>query len=290
MDDILARLLPNQRLEIESILESNLRLRQVVKDLKQREVDGGEDTAQKVLTTILQELLTHYRQHVAQTGDALHEYHAVDTAGRWHPLPQKCTNEMEDLLHGRRKSFRMPFRQHDCEVSLHPALLDDGLPLVVMHSPGEIFAIKRRTLHTTHLQLFKFQPIVNGMECSNTTAQHTARRIKPETSVHLNHPLLAELASVWLRCDPGTADALQANVLVVNGADLDNFLNMVKTQPKSVCYFLLSGQDRLFAYLQVNDEKSDVPFVLPIGSLNVQNSCIDDVNNFQSRGSLHTGS
>lgn len=248
------------KLERDALVHTNHVLRQQLVEYK---LKSHHETSKDVLYSFLRELIDHYKSHVKNHSYALGNFYIEDKRHKWYTFPDEYAVCVEDLWYGRRESFTFPFANESCEVMLHANLLQDGMPLVVFRIGDEIMAIKKRQAWTTYLHLFKFQPILHGMRCNAQLVDEYLRGIDRGYNVSIGSELLEELASIWLGREP----RVPANKLIVDGTSLINLLELVRTQPDAKCYFLLTGQGVLFAYIQVNDEHGNVLLVVPIGSV-----------------------
>lgn len=252
----------SQRLEVEAVLKVNEMLRNTIIAMKKG--PSTPPSSKHILLCILKEILNHYKA-TPSTRNVLNEYYAQDKHGTWHALEEQCDWKIEDLWYGRRLFFNTLFKGHSCEVKLHKSLLSDGMPLIVMTFGGECLSISKRKLHLTHMQLFKFQPLVSGVNFSKSSTETALRSLeRKETQFFINELILEELSATWLGLVPR---AHPQNVLLVDTDQLFNFLDIVRTEPNSKCFLLLSGKAYMHAYIQVNNEKNALTFILPVGSV-----------------------
>jgi hypothetical protein len=220
-----------------------------------------------VLESILSELYDHYKKvHVSRGSSLSHDYFAVDKAGKWHTLEEDCTPKIEALLFGRRLEFTTTFNNISCTVKLHDTMMSkNGLPLILLKFNEEYFAVQQREPHMQHMTLFNFQPNIYGMKCDPDVATQWIRKCNVnEVEFHLNSKILEQLSALWLCRSP--RDPPQC-VMFVDGSGMVEFLELIRICPSYNCYFLLSGQDPIFAYLQVNDEQQNTILIVPVGSV-----------------------
>jgi hypothetical protein len=224
--------------------------------------------AKNILTSILRELCTHYEIELKQTKTTqsiLSEYYVIDPNNNYHILPTNVDIFIENLWYGRTKHFLINFMDNNCMVQLHPSNMKDGLPMVIINVNGTEMCIAKRKQHLTHMHMYRFQPIIQGMEMKSEVATKCLRYISslPDSiSLWPNNDDLESIAAVWLR-RPRTTPA--KSTLQVNSAAIEKFLSFISTKDTQ-CHFLLSGQKSLFAYIQVTCNLNEV-YMLPVGSV-----------------------
>lgn len=216
-----------------------------------------------ILEDILTELTDHYSKNIQVHQNLVYPFYVVDQEEKWHLLDEDCSTQIQNLWHGKYSSFTTSFKKMKCEVSLHSNLMRDGMPLVLMKVVDKYVAIVKRNVNTQHLLLFKFQPRVHGMKCNADVAKQWMNEITDTESVTvLNNKKLEKLSALWLGTKP--RDPPQ-NVLHVHGQLLIDFLDLIQKNKNAQCFFLLCGQEDLFAYIQVNDAEHNILMVVPVG-------------------------
>lgn len=247
--------------EFKQLYADNIKLRRLLTESK---VFVQGYSSKYILKCILNELHDHYCKHKKIDESILNDFYAVDSNNKWIALSDPIISDnIEHLMHGSLKSFYTNINGMNGKVSLHDNILQNGLPLIMFEADDTIYAIKQREKWTTHLHLFKFQPIIYGMRCRMDVASDWLKTIDRDYVISKDDGVLNKLAATWL----GIQDVSRiTSDLIVDGNELIHFLEVVVSDPTLQCYFLLSGQDILFAYIQVN-EKTNVKMVLPVGSV-----------------------
>lgn len=250
----------DQLSQIEAILKTNESLRKQLAECRIKE--ASVSSPKIIIELVLQEIAAHYKLHFVSSGNILNNYYIVDKTGKWELLPHCYDRSIEDLWYGRRQSFRADVGGESCLVKLHKSLLNDGLPLVLIKKAGEYRKISLRKEETTHLLLFKFQPRVFGMRCDAQIAATWAQNVSHGYYVCHSNKDLEELSAIWLGRAPRTPSQ---STLTIDGKELYSFLELIQKEPNARCFFLLSGQGILFAYIQVNDDQNNLLLLLPVG-------------------------
>ena len=216
------------------------------------------------LKCILKELTSHYSKMQRNDTCILNAYYMVDCNNKWIPIgTEKVSNMIEHILHGKLSSYFIELNEKSGKLFLHESNIQNGLPLILFQTENSIFAIKKREFWSTHLHLFKFQPIINGMQCNvHAIQKYISRKIDRDYVISMNDEVLNELASLWLGVDVSRIES----TLIVDGNNIASFSKLVVSEPSAKCFLLLSGQSPFFAYLQIN-QKKDLKFILPIGSI-----------------------
>jgi len=216
-----------------------------------------------ILENILSELTCHYSKNIAIHQDLTNPFYVVDQNEKSYLLDKNCSDQILSLWHGKISSFRTSFKKRECEVSLHSNLMRDGMPLVLIKLVDKYMAIVKKNITNQHLHLFKFQPLVHGMKCDASVARQWMSEITDTGSLSiLNNESLEKLSALWLGTQP--RDPPQ-NVLHVHGQLLIDFLDLMEKNKDAQCFFLLCGQEDLFAYIQVNDAEHNMLMVVPVG-------------------------
>jgi hypothetical protein len=267
----------DEDLEIQAIIRTNQLLRRsetlartalctAQVQLKAYQENEIPVTAKHILTCILRELCMHYETEITQTSNSiLGSYYVIDPKNQYHILPDRVETFIENLWYGRTNQFVIDFMGSSCNVTLHPSELKDGLPMVTISVNGTKMCIAKRNFHSTHIHMYKFQPIVAGMGLKSEVATNYSKHMSSNsdsTSLWPNNDELESVAAVWLR----RAKSIPAkSTLHVNTAAIRNFISFISVQD-SRCHFVLSGQKSLFAYIQVTCNTNDV-FLLPVGTV-----------------------
>lgn len=243
---------------------NDLPLREIIANLRMKN-DLLSKSCKLVLEAILAEMYDHYHKVHQSAATLTNEYFAVDKKGHWHMLQEDCTQKIEDLWSGRRLFFQTMFNGILCDAKLHDNMLHNGLPLVLLKFNEDYFALKRREKHLSHMTLFKFQPHVYGMKCDSNVASQWIRKVYAnEVELYLNNNVLEKLSALWLGRTPRNPPQC---VMFVDGTGMIEFLELIRRFPTYACFLLLSGQDPIFAYLQVNDDKQNIALILPVGTV-----------------------
>lgn len=220
-------------------------------------------STKNTLKCILRELIHHYSKMRRNDTCILNAYYMVDCHNKWISIgTEKIFDMIEHILHGKLSNYCMKINEQAGKLFVHESSIQNGLPLILFQTENSIFAIKKRESWSTHLHLFKFQPIINGMQCKVGEVKDILEKIDREYMICINDEVLNELTSLWLGVDVSRIDS----TLIVDGNGLATFLELIVSEPSAKCFLLLSGQSPFFAYLQVNDKK-DLKFILPIGSI-----------------------
>ncbi len=244
--------------------DEDLKLREVVAHLRIKN-DLLSKSCKVVLEAILKEMHDHYHKIHQSPASLTNEIFAVDNKGTWHILEEDCSQKIEDLWSGKRQSFQITLYGVVCDAKLHDNMLYNGLPLVLLKYNNDFLALKRREKYLSHMTLFKFQPHVYGMKCDSDVASEWIKKVNPnEVEFHLNNDSLEKMSALWLGRKP--RDPSQC-VMFVDGNGIIEFLELIRLYPTYSCFFLLSGQDPIFAYLQVNDDKQNIALILSVGTI-----------------------
>lgn len=247
--------------DFQSLVQINLQLRKQIAETK---ISTKVFSDRHVIRSILNELISHYTELNKNKDCILNKYYAVDSKGNWYPLSDDTiVDAMDSLLHGRISSFPYKIKEFDGTIFCHDNIIQNGLPLILFQSDETIFAVKTREYYTSHLHLFKFQPLVYGMRCRQDVAQEWLKHIDRDYIVSINDSYLIKLAALWLGCHE---DCLTGN-MTVDGNDIASFLELIIVDDSLKCYFLMSGQRVLFCYLQVNDSERNIKLIMPLGSI-----------------------
>lgn len=194
----------------------------------------------------------------------LNNYYVTDETGNTFMLDKSCENDIENLMYGRVSCFFVKFQGEDCQVKLHPNMLNSNFPMIMLCKADKFFAISKRLRNWTHISLFGFQPAVCGMRCDSSLAHEMLKNVKDTGSLFCESFILKKLCCLYLRIDVHTAKCT-ANVFASKNQLLDLF-NAVIYNPDHRCFFLLSGQSPFFAYIQVNDRANKALQMICIGS------------------------
>ena len=216
-----------------------------------------------ILEIILKALHEHYSTVNVGAKSILNRFYVSDDRCKWHILTG-CESELEDLMYGHIAKCKVKFIDEMCEVKLHPILVSQGLPMITLKYKNKLHIVLHRAPSSTHMHLFKFQPLIYGMACNPSVCEKLKKNLKDTNTLHVNNSVLKSLCCVWLGRDEQTTtcDA----TLFVSKSSLVDFLELVTQNESYRCFFLLSGQDTFFAYIQVNDEDNHPIFMLPVGS------------------------
>ena len=156
-----------------------------------------------ILEDILLELKCHYLQHIQVHQNLVNSFYIVDQEERWYLLDEDCSVKIQNLWLGKTTSFLTRFKNMECEVSLHSNLMRDGMPLVLIKVIDKYMAIVKKNTTTQHVHLFRFQPLVNGMQCDADVARQWMSEIKDRESISiLNNEILEQLSALWLGTKP----------------------------------------------------------------------------------------
>ena len=241
-----------------------LKLKQSLLLLKVRE---NRFKSYHILHAIIEEVYSFYKNNISsREHPILSNFYAYDSQNKISMLPSGIDHHLENLLYGRIKEFTIDFNGIESKIYIHKHHLDNNLPLIVMKSGEQMFAIKKRNIFKTHILLYRFQPILYGMKCDKNVAEDWVKNLDRDFLVSNDSEILSKMSALWLNVEVDTISSL----LIIDGNELINFLQLVRTNPQLRCYFLLSGQINLFAYIQVNDDSGRVVSVLPIGSVEVK--------------------
>ena len=240
------------------LLNYELRLK-VLKNHMEKTCDNSYHT----LCAILKELLYHYEKECPTRSDCLSSFYIIK-GKTWFPFDLCSDQKIKNLLHGVYDHAFVRFSGTDCKVLLHPTVLSDGLPLILLQHNQEFLVVKHKNITNNHISLFKFQPVLRGMKCKKNIAEQWLKNMNRDYSLRLNHPILSKICALWLGT---TVDEFEGNVLIVDGDSIIKFLELLASEEDLYCFFLLSGQHDLFAYIQINDNMNNTLSVLPVGKV-----------------------
>tara|TARA_B110000008_G_C16944276_1_gene553765 strand:+ start:537 stop:1385 length:849 start_codon:yes stop_codon:yes gene_type:complete len=232
----------------------------------------SEFKCKDILVEILQLLLHHYRsQRQQSTSDLtrvsiLSNYYVIDSSNTWIPLADDADNLIEDLLHGSKVSGQVMYKNKKCVLSIDQNTLNNGMPIMLLSEGDE--RILPVTPYNPHMYSFllKNQPCVSGLQCDQSVLNRWLSSVQPgEVGTYMNNSCLEILAAEYLRETPREPPD---NVLFVYGKDITEMMMVLRTNPNSKMYFLMTGNDTMFAYVQINSEIDDrMLFLLPVGSV-----------------------
>ena len=129
----------------------------------------------------------------------LNNYYVTDDTGNTFMLDKSCENDIENLMYGRISCFFVKFQSEDCQVKLHPKMLNSNFPMIMLCKADKFFAISKRLRNWTHISLFGFQPAVCGMRCDSSLAHEMLKNVKDTGSLFCESFILKKLCCLYLR-------------------------------------------------------------------------------------------
>jgi len=247
--------------EIDALKRTNILLRKSLTRYEER-MSHLKINSKIVLQEILTKIYSHYHKHLKKDVSVLNDFYVIDKHKTWHTLPKSINVHIENILYGFQQFVKVDFNGAECEISLHPKLLDDGFPLILLKHGKETYKISKRKEHSTHMHLSAFQPMIQGFVSDTETTKSLLMRLDSDYCIVCGDPILEQLSALWLGRD--SSDPCQCS-LFVDGTNMKTFLQLLDTNPNAKCSFVLSGQTCLLAYINVVDADNIPLITLSVG-------------------------
>jgi hypothetical protein len=196
---------------------------------------------------LLECLEQHYKPHTKFS--LLSTHYMIDTNGSTFALPDFVTPKMiNNIYHGFVQKYTI---RNDGEVFYlktdESLLNNDRLPMIILQSKNETFALRTYNIYERHVHLLRLQPRVDGIE-SHLIRKHFSSLQKngTEMSTRQLDEALKKMACTWLQKGDEHIDAF----FNMDSKQLEWVKTTISSNDNYRLFFLISGQQVFRSYLQ----------------------------------------
>lgn len=231
-------------------------LEELQKKYQALRVVANQTTSKRILVHLMSEMLPLTPSFAKQSDN---RYILLDMQKNAYPIVDDVDDILDRLMFG-----TVPFIVYDHagdvgKITVHPRIVDDGLPLIVFTTQKAIFAVQRQTSADRSKITIKTSSFTQGLSLKDVSRSNINR----DYATYHDDDTLAKLAAKWLCVSDQDVEA----TLIVDGNEIIAFLECAEAHPNSLCHFSVCGDGLMVAYIHLKDVSNMTQYVLTVGTV-----------------------